>query len=58
MTQRQGCNKTWTCQQTSPKLKSDQVSNLLGGAVQQVPCKQAAYPGRLVNQVGYTRLRL
>ena len=28
-------------------LKSDQVSNLVRGAVSQVPCKQAAHPARL-----------
>ena len=47
MTQRKGCNETWTRQ----VLKSDRVSNLVGGAVEQVPCKQAAYPNRLVNQI-------
>ena len=33
-------------------------SNLVGGTVQYVPRKQAAYPARFVNQVDYAQLRL
>ena len=51
---RKGCNETRTRQ----VLKSDQVSNLVGGTVKQVPCKQAAYPTRLGNQIDYVRLGL
>ena len=53
MTQRKNCNETLPIDRV---LKSDRVSNLVGGA--KTPCKQAAYLARLVIQVDYERLRL